>query len=133
MHRGVYEFYKPSGPQQCPRCTWALQPRAFGFIKFVDPLVHVYNYYVLTNLDVLVRQIMDDLPNLPNFSAMIQQEWYGLQLYSKKLLVTFVSCVAMGITITPQYKNMFVEFVPSSMTYNLYTHQHAYEPGLACT
>ena len=50
MHRGVYEFYKPSGPQQRPHCTREFQPQAFGFIKFVDSLVHAYNYYLHTGL-----------------------------------------------------------------------------------
>ena len=28
------------------------------------------------------------------------------------------------------YKNMFIEFTPSSLAYNSYTHQRTYEPGL---
>ena len=49
---------------------------------------------------------------------------YGIwaKLYSKKLLVAFTSCVMIGITITPQYKNMFIELILSSLAYNSYVY-----------
>ena len=57
----------------------------------------------------------------------------GLQLYSKKLLVAFASCVTIGIVIMPWYKNIFIEFIPSSLVYNSYICQRVCKPGLACT
>ena len=38
--------------------------------------------------------------------------------------MAFKSCVMMGITITLQYKNMFIECIPSSLAYNSYTYVH---------
>ena len=47
---------------------------------------------------------------------------YGLQFYSKKLLVVFASCVTMGIEITPQYTQQHFHRVYrlSSLAYNSY-------------
>ena len=57
---------------------------------------------------------------------------YGLQLYSKKLLVAFTSCVMMGIINMSQYKNIFIEFIRSFFAYNSYICQCACKPNLAC-
>ena len=45
MHHGVHEFYKPSGSALATLVQYSLM-QAFGFIKFIDSVVHAYNYYL---------------------------------------------------------------------------------------
>ena len=43
MHRGVYEFYKPS---VAPSLRSGATASGLRVYKFVDSLVHAYNYYI---------------------------------------------------------------------------------------
>ena len=57
-----YYYYSYNPYQQCSHCTHALQPlaRAFGFIKFINSMVHVYNYNYST-LSICARVTMVDM------------------------------------------------------------------------